>query len=137
MKGRIVGLGLVLFVLSFNAACKEGVTDAGDTILMGPYYFTPRELTVTAGSEVTLNLKNVETTHGDPHEWTLMELGYKVEAPFSNEDRNHVLVSINVYPNTTETVTFTAPSEPGEYQFVCSIAEHLERGYPGKLIVTP
>lgn len=137
MKGRIVGLGLVLFILVFSAACSGTASEAGNVILMGPYYFDPSELTVAAGSEVTLTLKNVETFQGEPHEWTLMEAGYKVEAPFSDEDRNHTLTSMMVHPNSTGTLTFTAPSEPGEYQIVCSVPDHLEQGHPGKLIVTP
>ena len=35
----------------------------------------------------------------------------------------------------TETVTFTAPTEPGEYQVVCGIEGYLEGGMLGELVV--
>jgi uncharacterized cupredoxin-like copper-binding protein len=35
----------------------------------------------------------------------------------------------------TEIVIFTAPEEPGEYQMVCGIPEHLEQGMKGLMIV--
>lgn len=38
-------------------------------------------------------------------------------------------------PNETGEVTFTAPSEPGEYPFLCSFPAHCQIGMKGVLVV--
>jgi azurin len=35
----------------------------------------------------------------------------------------------------TDTITFTVPSEPGEYDYICSFPGHYAGGMFGKLIV--
>ena len=38
-------------------------------------------------------------------------------------------------PKERDTVTFTAPTAPGRYEFVCSFPGHLQVGMRGVLIV--
>lgn len=130
----IAAVMLLIILTACGANGEQGQTN----VMMSPYAFGPATITVKQGSEVTLKLFNTEVTqHGDPHSWTLMEAGYKVEAPFSDEDRQHVLVEKKVFPDESETLTFVAPSEPGEYQVVCTTFLQLEGGMRGKLVVTP
>lgn len=133
----MIGFFLVLLLISIISACGGNEKEGNLRVMMGPYYFSPSELTVKAGSEVTLVLQNTETFQGEPHDWVLMEAGYKAEAPFTEEDQKHSLTQMMVHPNQTETLTFTAPGEPGDYQVVCGIPDHLEFGMQGKLVVIP
>ena len=38
-------------------------------------------------------------------------------------------------PKQTDTITFNAPSEPGEYPYICSFPAHLMAGMKGVLVV--
>lgn len=128
---------LAALAMFFLAACGGEDAEEMNLISMSPYTYAPSTLTVRADSEVTLRLRNTETFQGEPHTWTLLEAGYRAEAPWTEEDGEHVLVEKLVHPSETETLSFTAPSEPGEYQWVCSITGHLEAGMRGTLVVTP
>ena len=80
--------------------------------------FTQTELTVPAGAPVTVNLVN---NGAAAHNFTIEELG----------------VSSGDYAaGQTGTVEFTAPAEPGKYEYVCTIPGHREAGMVGTLIVT-
>jgi len=49
---------------------------------------------------------------------------------------NQVIVSTHLLgPGERQTVTFNAPSEPGEYTYVCSFPGHFQVGMKGILIV--
>ncbi|MCH7860368.1 MAG: multicopper oxidase domain-containing protein, partial [Proteobacteria bacterium] len=52
-------------------------------------------------------------------------------------DGNHQadVVAAHAMPGTTASVIFTA-TEPGEYEFFCTIPGHKEAGMVGRLIVT-
>ena len=41
-----------------------------------------------------------------------------------------------VQPGATVELTFTAPGEPGRYDFICALAGHEEAGMIGRLVVT-
>ncbi|MFP3853282.1 MAG: cupredoxin domain-containing protein [Anaerolineales bacterium] len=101
-------------------------------VTMTDFAFDPAEVSVPAGAEVTLTLTNDGSVE---HNWVLMESGYTAEAPFNEQDQENVSFEASVLPDETETVTFTAPSESGTYQIVCSIEGHLEAGMEGTLIV--
>ena len=89
--------------------------------------------TVSAGKEVTLNLTNNGTTQ---HEFAVLKLGQHVEPPFGEKDEDKILWELDgVDPGTTKTDTFTAPTEPGEYDIICGIPGHIEQGMIATLIV--
>ena len=44
-------------------------------------------------------------------------------------------ISIKVGPGESAEVTFTAPTKPGKYVFLCSFAGHWAAGMTGDLIV--
>ena len=50
--------------------------------------------------------------------------------------KDRVVASIGLLgPNETGEVTLTAPSEPGEYPFLCSFPAHCQIGMKGVLVV--
>jgi uncharacterized cupredoxin-like copper-binding protein len=126
---------LVLLLLS---AC--GGTPAASpqtleiTVDMVEFMFNPETVRVPAGAQVELTLINSGALE---HEWVIMNLGTQASEPFDENDEANIYWEKEVDPRSQEVETFTAPTEPGEYQIVCGIAGHLEAGMVGTLIVEP
>lgn len=106
--------------------------------------FDKQKLTVKAGSQVSLTFKNNSSTM--QHNWVLIKPGTidtvsqaSIEAGAAKgwlAETPDVLAHTKLLdPKKTETITFTAPKEPGEYPFVCTFPGHsaLMRGV---LVVT-
>jgi azurin len=110
------------------------------------------EINVTAGQKVHVQLRNEGTlpkaTMG--HNWILLDSPSEVNAyamaamtdrvteyrPKSLEV--HVLASIPLLgPKETADITFTAPTKPGRYPYICSCCAHSLAGMKGFLIVKP
>jgi plastocyanin len=130
MKKRI-GLILVMALTVMVFAACSGGGSAGNTIstTATDFHFEPSTWTVKAGEQVTLEITNDGAVE---HDWVL--LGSMITAPADGE--KDVIFETEVAPGQTESVTFTAPATPGEYQVICEIAGHLEAGMEGKLVVT-
>lgn len=79
------------------------------------FRFTPNEIHVGAGEDVTIVL----TTTDIPHDFTVDELDLHVVAT----------------PGRPGTGGFRAPSEPGRYAAYCAVAGHREAGMTATLVV--
>ncbi len=127
----------VLFVLTVGVAglmlASCGPRTATLEVEMTDYHFTPDSWEVPAGSEVTITMTNNGTLE---HEWVIMKKGTEATAPFDDDDEPNVFWEGEVEPGESETFTFTAPTEEGEYQVVCGVPPHLEEGMIGTLLVT-
>ena len=89
--------------------------------------------TVSAGEEVTLNLTNNGAIE---HEFAILKLGEHITPPFSEKDEDKIFWELeHVAGGTTMSGTFTAPTEPGEYDVICGIPGHIELGMVATLIV--
>jgi uncharacterized cupredoxin-like copper-binding protein len=124
--------GAVAVVAALLAACGGG-GPANLSITATEFAFTPSEVSVAAGQEVSLTLTNSGSV---THEWAIMEQGYQVTTPFDADDEPHVYWSARVDPGQSVTFSFTAPAETGPYPIVCGIAGHIEAGMVGTLTVT-
>ncbi len=126
--GLMIVMAVAVIVL---AACSGGGSSSGNSIstTATDFHFEPSSWTVKAGEEVTLSITNNGAVE---HDWVL--LGSMITPPADGE--KDVIFETEVAPGQTETVTFTAPATPGEYQVICEIAGHLEAGMEGKLVVT-
>ena len=124
---------ITMLVLSAGwiAACG-GPGTSEISVGMTEFSFTPSSSSISAGSEVTLSLTNNGSVD---HNWVLMEAGYSVSTPFDDSDQANVLAETTVAAGDSSILTFTAPSEAGTYQVVCSIAGHLEAGMEASLTV--
>ncbi len=80
------------------------------------FAFTPSILTVPAGAEVTLRLRNAGVV---PHNIDIPDLGVFVEVDAGGSGE----------------VTFTAPETAGAFGVVCNIPGHAEGGMVGDLVV--
>jgi len=121
----VLALSLILTACGSNKATLD-VTST-DTGYDSPTY------TVPAGAEVTLNMTNNGSTE---HEFAILKKGEHVTPPFGEKDEGRIFWELDgVQPGATQSGTFTAPTEPGEYDIICGIPGHIEQGMVATLIV--
>lgn len=126
MAGLFMAAGLL-------SACGGGGPEQV-SVSMREFSFSPDQLTVPAGTEVTLTLRNLGALD---HNFHFMQLGEEVSESWTDADEAGAYYSQGVIKGGgVETVTFTAPNVPGDYQFLCSIPSHFELGMVGVLTVT-
>jgi uncharacterized cupredoxin-like copper-binding protein len=124
---------LLAFVLVLNACGRTGDGASTNlTVELTDFKFTPDTFTVPAGEEITLAVNNKGAVE---HEFVIMKLGTEVSSPFNDDDEGNIFWEVELEKGASETLTFTAPSEPGEYQISCGTPGHHEAGMIGKLIV--
>ncbi|MGA3007373.1 MAG: plastocyanin/azurin family copper-binding protein [Opitutaceae bacterium] len=125
----------------------------------------PRTFQLTAGDNMKYNLTRIEASPGETlhitlanvgtlpkdvmgHDWILLTAGADPaaysRAAVTAKDANYqppalaseVLASISLLgPGQTGDVTFKAPTQPGEYPFLCSFPAHFQSGMQGELVV--
>lgn len=142
----IIGIDAMKFVVESE---MEGITVGGSTAGEGDLILL-ETIEVQPGEEIRIRL----TTRSDlpksamAHNWVLMVLGadantYVSEASKAmDEDYTPEALSDQVLFHTemvgggeTTEVTFTAPDEPGEYEYLCSFPGHYAAGMKGFLVV--
>ncbi len=132
MLKRIGILVLASFaIVGLLAACgSTGGGGGNDTVAAGSpcdgitmkateMKYIPNNCTVNAGQKVTFNIENTGTVLHD----------------FTINDLNGEKISQQVAPGKTESITFTAPSTPGQIDFHCSQPGHMEAGMAGTITV--
>jgi plastocyanin len=134
MSRKSMWLGLVVIslvaVLGLAACGPKTATLIVDT---QEFKFVPDHWSVPAGAKVTLTLKD---TGALDHTWVIMKKGTTASAPFGTEDEANILYRVDVTAGKSQTFMFDAPTEPGDYEVVCSNPAHLEQGMKGTLTVT-
>ncbi len=125
-----------VFLLAFAlAACGGGNAPVTSfELTMTDFHFTPEKVVVPAGKEITVTAINNGAV---VHEFVIFKLGETAGDKFGDEDEENIYWEVEVQPGATQTVTFTAPSEAGEYYVTCGIEGHLEAGMTGTLVVVP
>jgi uncharacterized cupredoxin-like copper-binding protein len=130
MKKTIYFL-IVLIALTLSA-CQSGGPSTELNVEMTDFAFTPNHFMVPAGKEITVNIAH----HGSVvHEFIIMKLGTNAGESFDEDDQPNVYELVKVPPGHSQSFTFTAPSEPGDYQVVCGIAGHIQSGMTATLTV--
>ncbi len=99
--------------------------------------FEQTEFTVNAGTEITLTFNNTATSAAMEHNVVLLtdnssdtidRVGQAAMSASANAyvpDDDAVLAATDLAkPGETVTMTFTAPSAPGEYAYVCTFPGH-------------
>ncbi|HSB01292.1 MAG TPA: sulfocyanin-like copper-binding protein [Anaerolineales bacterium] len=131
MKKIFTGMVLILALSLVLAACSSNKTTLNVTATDTGY--DSKTYTVPAGAEVKLNLTN---TGAIEHEFAILKKGEHVTPPFGEKDEGKILWELDgVAAGTTKSGTFTAPTEPGEYDVICGIPGHIELGMTATLIV--
>ena len=127
LKVAVLVMGLSLLL----SACGGGGTNVNVTVT--DFAYDPSTITVSAGDTINLHVTNKGSVE---HEFAIMKLGTSVSPPFGDKDEGNIYWELDeIQSGTTKSDTFTAPSEPGEYEIVCGLAGHIENGMVGKLIV--
>ena len=125
-------LSLVLSLVFVLSACGGGGASTTIDVIFAEFTFTPAEFAVPAGQEITINATNNGAV---VHEFVIMKFGQTIGDDFGDEDEGNIYWEIEAEPGTSVTGTFTAPTEPGEYQVVCGTEGHFVAGMIGKLTV--
>ena len=124
---------LILLAAVILAACGGSAPSTTLDVSMTDFQFTPNTYTVPAGQEITLNILN---TGAVVHNFVIMKLGMSAGESFDDEDEENVFWAERDIPAGGDlSVTFTAPTEPGEYQVVCRTQGHIASGMFGTLNV--
>jgi plastocyanin len=133
MKRTLVILA-VLLSLTLAACGAGGSPSTNIDVTMTDFQFQPSQFTVPAGQEITFNSSNNGAV---VHNFVIMKLGTKAGEFFDEEDVPNVYWEVELQPGGSVNTTFTAPSEPGEYQVVCRTEGHIVSGMTAKLKVVP
>jgi uncharacterized cupredoxin-like copper-binding protein len=129
----IVRSGLAAWILALLlAGCGGTGAKTRQTVIMSDFSFSPAQITVPAGQQITLEISNSGAV---VHNFIIMKAGADVGKEFDEADSPNEYWRIELQPGASETRTFTAPSEPGEYLIACSTPGHLIAGMTGKLVV--
>ena len=129
-KYLIVPAITVILVIS---ACGGGGPSNKIDVVLTDFQFAPSTFTVPAGEEIKVH---VISSGAVVHNFVVMKLGETAGDSFDEADEKNVYWQVtDVPPNGEADTSFTAPSEPGEYEIVCRTEGHILSGMIGKLIV--
>jgi len=129
---KILLMTILLCSLLLASCGGSGSATTTLNMTLTDFMFTPNEFTVPAGQEITLNVNNSGAV---VHNFVIMNLGQTAGSEYTNDDSDNVYWKIDLAAGGSTTATFTAPSEPGEYEVVCSTPGHLQAGMIAKMIV--
>ena len=122
----------VLFSLTL-ASCGGG---SGPTtkinLTMTDFQFQPSQFTVPAGQQITFEATNNGAV---VHNFVIMKKGTSAGPSFDNEDVPNIYWQVELPPGGSVNTSFTAPSEPGDYEVVCKTEGHIAAGMVAKLTV--
>ena len=113
--------------------------------------FSVTEIAAKPGEKLSITLVNVGTTpkFSMGHNWVLLAAGVDLPAfviaaaeavtsdyvPRSDVGTKILAATKLLGPGERDTATFTAPTTPGRYEFICSFPGHYQVGMRGVLIV--
>ncbi len=160
MKNRFVVLLLSSFLLLAGCGKKESAESAAAAAPSGPKTFeltandtmkySVTRLEVSAGEDVKVVLTNIGTQPKQVmgHNWVLLKMGsdpaafanaavtHQAQDYFPTELSGEVIAHTRLLgPRESDTITFKAPAEPGEYPFLCTFPAHYLTGMKGVLVV--
>jgi plastocyanin len=133
MKRTFILAAMLLSLLLASCGGGGGVSNKIN-VTMTDFQFQPNQFTVPAGQEISFTSANNGAV---VHNFVIMKLGTSAGDSFDNEDVPNVYWEVELVPGGSTETTFTAPSEPGEYQVVCRTEGHIVSGMTAKLIVVP
>lgn len=144
---------LLLSLILLPIAARPLLAAGAKTVSIKAYdtmKFSVTKIEAKPGEKVTVELTNEGSLPKETmgHNWILLKAGSSAAA-YANAAMkaraqdyqppslaSEVLASIHLLgPKESAKTTFTAPSAPGSYPFLCSFPAHYQSGMRGKLIV--
>lgn len=134
MKRMFMIAAVLISLMIVSCGGAGGASDTID-VTMTDFQYQPNQFTVPAGQEIKFNSSNNGAV---VHNFVVMKLGKTAGDFFDDEDVPNVYWETEIQPGGSVNTTFTAPSEPGEYEVVCRTEGHIVSGMTAKLtVVTP
>ncbi len=149
MFRRLIAASVLLLITTAAlAAPTKSVTIVGRNDLR----FSQDHITVAPGEKITLKLVNKSHLPASAmsHNWVLLKSGTDAgafdNAARSAPDNDYIPESMSdrVIAHTamvggghSDTITFTAPTKPGDYEYICTFPGHFRAGMKGTLTVSP
>ncbi len=130
MKRIVFVLALLMTLSACGGGTPSPKTDIKVTLT--DFQFVPNQFIVPAGQEISVEAAN---NGGVVHNFIIMNLGQTVGTEYTQEDDANVYWRLELPIGGSSDTSFTAPTEPGEYEVVCSTPGHFQAGMTGKLIV--
>jgi len=115
-------------------SCGGGGPSTTIDVTMTDFQFQPSQFTVPAGQEITFTSSNNGAV---VHNFVIMKLGTNAGDFFDEEDIPNIYWETELQPGGSTTTTFTAPTEPGEYEVICRTEGHIVSGMTARLTVVP
>ncbi|HET7314807.1 plastocyanin/azurin family copper-binding protein [Salinisphaera sp.] len=149
MFRRLIAISLLSLVATAAiAAPPKSITIVGRNDLR----FSKDHITVAPGQKITVKLVNKSHLPASAmsHNWVLLKSGTDAGAfdnaaqSAANNDYMPKSMSDRIIAHTdmvggghSDSVTFTAPSKPGDYEYICTFPGHFRAGMKGTLTVSP
>jgi uncharacterized cupredoxin-like copper-binding protein len=116
------------------ASCGGGGPSTNIDVTMSDFQFQPNQFTVPAGQEISFSSTNNGAV---VHNFVIMKLGTTAGDFFDEKDVPNVYWEVELLPGASTETSFTAPSEPGDYEVVCRTEGHIVSGMTARLTVVP
>jgi uncharacterized cupredoxin-like copper-binding protein len=125
---------ILTLILGLSLASCGGGSAASTTIdvTLMDFQFVPNAFTIPAGQEISIHAVNNGAV---VHNFVIMKLGTDAGDAWDDGDIPNIYWQVEVQPGGDTSTTFTAPTEPGEYQVVCRTEGHIMSGMVAKLTV--
>jgi uncharacterized cupredoxin-like copper-binding protein len=132
MKRMLVLIVILVSLMLGSCGGGGGGPSTKINVTMTDFQFQPNQFTVPAGQEITF-----DGTNGGAvvHNFVIMKLGTSAGPSFDDEDLPNVFWQVELQPGGSANTSFTAPSEPGDYEVVCRTEGHIAAGMVAKLTV--
>src|SRR5215467_2842427 len=128
MKRNLI-IAAIFFSLML-VSCGAGGASTKINVTMTDFQFQPNQFTVPAGKEITFDAANNGAV---VHNFVIMKLGTSAGPFFDDEDIPNVYWQVELQPGGSTSTSFTAPTEPGDYEVVCRTEGHIASGMTAKL----
>lgn len=131
---KVLAVGALMVVLT-GCGANAGKVAATHEVQATDMAFGPRAITVKTGETARIVLQN---QGAQEHDLTIDNPKGKVnvisESGTHGASHGKKGLHVSAAPGKTGTLDFT-PSEPGTYEFYCTVPGHKEAGMTGKLVV--
>lgn len=131
---RFFIIAAVFLSLMLTSCGGAGGPSTSIDVRMTDFQFQPNQFTVPAGQEIKFTSSNNGAV---VHNFVIMKLGTSAGPMFDEEDIPNVYWEVELVPGADTNTSFTAPTEPGDYEVICKTEGHIASGMTGKLVVVP